>query len=123
MNTQLAWFILLVVCAALCTYLFFRTVPEQADVIYVNGRIYTMDATESVAEALAVRGGRIVAIGSRDELGKKIRAKDTVDLAGKTVFPGFTDAHGHLMSLGVAMLTVDLVGIQSDAQAATLVAM
>lgn len=122
MNTQLAWFILLVVCAAFCTYLFFRTVPEQADVLYINGCIYTMDANKSVAEALAIRGGRIIAVGSQDDLGKKIRAKDTVDLAGKAVFPGFTDAHAHLMSLGVAMLTVDLVGVQSDAQAATLVA-
>ncbi len=122
MKTQLAWFILLVVCAAFCTYLFFRTVPEQADVLYSNGRIYTMDANKSVAEALAIRGGRIVAIGSRDELGKRIRVKDTIDLAGKTVFPGFTDAHAHLMSLGVKLLTLDLVGVQSEAQAATLAA-
>ena len=122
MNTQFAWFILLVVCAAFCTYLFLRTVPEQADVLYVNGRIYTMDANKSVAEALAIRGDRIVAIGSRDGLENRIQAKDTVDLGGKTVFPGFIDAHAHLMSLGIAMLTVDLVGIQSDAQASTLVA-
>ncbi|MCX6142722.1 MAG: amidohydrolase [Ignavibacteriales bacterium] len=122
MNTQLAWFILFVVCAAVCTYVFLRTVPEEADVLYVNGRIYTMDANRFVAEALAIRGGRIVAVGSRDELGERIRAKDTVDLAGKTVFPGFTDAHAHLMSLGVALLTVDLVGVQSEAQAATLAA-
>ena len=122
MNSQLSWFFLLAVCTAFCTYLFFRTAPEQADVFYINGRIYTMDANKSIAEALAIRGGRIIAVGSQDDLGKKIRAKDTVDLAGKAVFPGFTDAHAHLMSLGVAMLTVDLVGVQSDAQAATLVA-
>ena len=122
MNTQLAWFILLVVCAALCAYLFFRAVPEQADALYVNGRIYTMDVNKSIAEALAIRGGRILAIGSRDGLGKRIRAKDTVDLAGRTVFPGFTDAHAHLMSLGVKLLTVDVLGVLSEAQAASIVA-
>jgi predicted amidohydrolase YtcJ len=122
MNTQLAWFILLVVCAALCTYLFFRSVPERADVLYVNGRIYTMDKNNSVGEVLAIRGGRIIAIGSGVDLGKRIQAKDTVDLAGKIVFPGFIDAHGHLMSLGIKLLTVDVLGVQSEAQAAAIVA-
>jgi predicted amidohydrolase YtcJ len=122
MNTQLIWFILFVLCVAVCTYLFLRSVPEQADVLYFNARFHTMDAANSVVEALAVRGDRIVALGSSAALSRRIVAKDTVDLGGAQVFPGFIDAHGHLMSLGIAMLTVDLVGIGSEAQAAVLVA-
>lgn len=122
MNSQLAWFVLLLACAALCTYLFLVLVPQRVDVLYVNGRIYTMDANYTVTSALAVRGDRVVAVGSKSELENRIRARTTVDLAGKTVLPGFIDAHAHLMSLGVSKLTIDLVGIQSDGQAATLVA-
>jgi predicted amidohydrolase YtcJ len=118
MNTQIAWFILFFVCVAICTYLFFHTVPEPADVLYVNGRIYTMDANLSVAEALATRGGRIAAIGSKNDLEGAVRPKKVVDLGGKAVFPGFIDAHAHLMSLGVSKITVDLVGAPTEASVA-----
>ncbi|MCX6135555.1 MAG: amidohydrolase [Ignavibacteriales bacterium] len=121
MNTQLAWFILFFVCIALCTYLFLHTVPEPADVLYVNGRIYTMDGRMNVAEALATRGDRIVAIGSKHDLEGSVRAKQVIDLGGKTVLPGFIDAHAHLMSLGVSKITVDLVGASSEAVVAGLV--
>jgi len=121
MNTQIAWFMFFLLCVAFCTYLFFRTVPEPTDVLYVNGRIYTMDGKMNVAEALATRGGRIVAIGAQNDLQDRVRAKQVVDLEGKTVLPGFIDAHAHLMSLGVAKLTVDLVGALSETAVAGLV--
>ena len=122
MNTQFVWFIIFILCAALCAYLFLRTVSEEADVLYTNGHIYTMDATKTVTDAMAIRGDRIVAVGSKSDLEKRIRAKATIDLGGKTVFPGLTDAHGHLMSLGVSLLTIDLLGVGSEAQAAGIVA-
>lgn len=121
MNTQIAWFILFLVCVAICTYLFFHTVPEPVDVFYVNGRIYTMDGNMNVAEVMATRGGRIVAIGSKSDLEGSVRPKKVVDLGGKTVFPGFIDAHAHLMSLGVSKITVDLLGAPSEAAIASLV--
>jgi predicted amidohydrolase YtcJ len=121
MNTQIAWFMFFLLCVVFCTYLFFRTVPEPADVLYVNGRIYTMDEKMNVAEALATRGGRIVAIGAQNDLQGIVRAKQVVDLGGMTVLPGFIDAHAHLMSLGVAKLTVDLVGVRSETAVAGLV--
>ena len=121
MNTQIAWFLFFLLCVVFCTYLFFRAVPEPADVLYVNGRIYTMDGKMNVAEALATRGGHIVAIGAQNDLQDRVRAKQVVDLEGKTVLPGFIDAHAHLMSLGVAKLTVDLVGALSETAVAALV--
>lgn len=121
MNTQIGWFLLFAVCVLICTYVFFRTVPEPADVLYVNGRIYTMDANRNVAEALAVRSGRILAVGSQHDLMRVVRAKEIVDLEGKAVLPGFIDAHAHLMSLGVSKLTLDLVGMTSEKSIAAFV--
>ena len=121
MNNQVGWFLLFFACVAVCTYLFFHTVPEPADVLYVNGNIYTMDGKMSVAEAIATRGDRIVAIGSKSDVEGGVRPKQVVDLGGKTVFPGFIDAHAHLMSLGMSKITVDLVGAPSEAAAAGLV--
>ncbi len=81
-----------------------------------------MDGSKQVAEALAIRGGRLVAVGLQADVQKRVRAKQTIDLGGKTVLPGFIDAHAHLMSLGFAKLTVDLVGVPSESAAAGLVA-
>lgn len=121
MNIQLGWYLAFVVCVLAFSYLFFWVVPETADVLYLNGRIYTIDEANSEATAFAVRGGRILAVGSSDELKDRIRAKEVVDLQGKTVLPGFIDSHAHLMSLGVSKLTIDLVGTRSEREIAGLV--
>jgi predicted amidohydrolase YtcJ len=68
-----------------------------ADRIYVNGPVLTVDAGNDVAQALAVAGGRIAAVGSRDEvLAWQGPDTEVVDLAGRALAPGFIDAHGHL---------------------------
>jgi predicted amidohydrolase YtcJ len=121
MNVQVGWFIAFIVCILIFSYLFFWGVPESADVLFVNAHIYVMDAENTEASAFAVRGGRIVAVGSVDDLRRQVRAKEEVDLGGKTVLPGFIDSHAHLMSLGVSKLTVDLVGISSEKAIASLV--
>src|SRR3990172_1696564 len=122
MNAQLGWFLAFAICVLVFSYFFFWGVPESADVLYVNGRVYTMDVENSEADAFAVRGGRIVSVGSTEELKKSIRPKEVVDLQGKTVLPGLIDSHAHLMGLGIAKLTIDLVGASSEAQIAALVA-
>jgi len=122
MNAQLGWFLAFAICVLVFSYFFFWGVPESADVLYVNGRVYTMDVKNSEADAFAVRGGRIVSVGSTEELKKSIRPKEVVDLQGKTVLPGLIDSHAHLMGLGIAKLTIDLVGASSEAQIAALVA-
>jgi predicted amidohydrolase YtcJ len=104
----------------LCAFflvLYRRIIPQQADTLYVNGMIYTMDGGNSVADAIAVRGDRFVGVGSRTELEDRIKAKHVVDLEGRAVFPGLIDAHGHVISLGIARMTVDLVGATSEAEA------
>lgn len=122
MNPQLGWFLAFLVCVIIFSYLFFWGIPESADELYVNGRIHTMDAENSQAEAFAVRAGRIVAVGSTKDLQASVRAKQVIDLQGKTVLPGFIDSHAHLMGLGIAKMTIDLVRASSEARIAALVA-
>ncbi|HUC39863.1 MAG TPA: amidohydrolase [Gemmatimonadales bacterium] len=87
---------------------------QQADVVVTNARIYTSDADRPVAEALAVRAGRIAFVGStRGALALAGPRTERLDLAGKTVITGMVDAHAHLLGLGQALRTVNLVGTKS----------
>jgi len=93
----------------------------KADVIFVHANIYTgvVDPTASLgagkrAEALAVRGDQILAVGARAEV-MKFKGPDTkiVDLGGHFVMPGFNDAHLHLASAGLEKMNVNLVGTRT----------
>jgi hypothetical protein len=87
---------------------------QPADLVVLNARIYTADVNRPVAEALAVRGGRIAFVGSvRGALALAGPRTERLDLAGRTVIPGIVDAHAHLLGLGQALRTVDLVGTRS----------
>jgi predicted amidohydrolase YtcJ len=69
--------------------------PEPVDLLLYNGKVVTVDAAFSIHEAVAVRGGRIVEVGS-NELVSRYDAARTIDLEGKTVLPGFIDSHIHI---------------------------
>lgn len=76
--------------------------PNAPDAIFRNGRIYTVDAERSWAEALALRGDRVVAIGATAELDSLAGpATRVVDLGGRMVMPGIHDAHTHLLLAGL----------------------
>jgi predicted amidohydrolase YtcJ len=87
---------------------------QQADLLITNARVYTVDAALPRAQAVAVRGDRIVFVGSNQEAAA-LRGPSTrvFDVQGKTVIPGLIDSHGHLTGLGAALRTVDLVGTRS----------
>jgi hypothetical protein len=87
---------------------------EPADLIVTNARIYTVDDNRPLAEAMAIRDGRVVFVGSAR--GAEVFAgsrTERLDLDGKTVIPGMVDAHIHLTGLGVALRILDLVGTRS----------
>ena len=86
---------------------------EQTDQIIRNGRIYTVDAGFSRAEAMAIRKGRIVGIGSAPEIEGRFRASQSLDLEGRCVCPGFFDPHSHLIGYGLTLSMLDLVGARS----------
>ena len=85
-----------------------------ADLVVTNGRIYTVDGSRPVVDAMAIRAGRVVFIGDRAGA-RALTGPSTrlLDLEGRTVIPGMTDAHGHVAGLGLALRNVDLVGTTS----------
>jgi predicted amidohydrolase YtcJ len=96
---------------------------EPADLVLTNAVAHTVDASRPRAEAVAVRGGRIAAVGSTAELRAFVGAKTRVmDLQGRTLVPGFEDAHAHFLGIGFARLDVDLVGTPSYAEVVARVA-
>jgi predicted amidohydrolase YtcJ len=94
-------------------FMAFASPNDAADAIYVNGDVFTQ-ATPARAQALAVRNGRILAVGTNDDIRKLKGAHTlTVDLGGHFVMPGFNDAHCHLQSGGFEQMEVNLVGAKS----------
>lgn len=86
----------------------------QADLIITGARIYTVDDARPLAEAMAVRDGRIAFVGSaRGAMTLRGARTRVVELQGQTIIPGMIDAHAHLLGLGNALRTVDLVGTAS----------
>ena len=77
--------------------------------IFVNGHILTMDASGTIAEAVSVRDGRIEAVGRSEVLLEEATEQTSiVDLRGRTLMPGFVDAHGHFPGSGQTVFSADL---------------
>jgi len=82
---------------------------EPADLVLTNGQVVTVDEKLPEAQALAVRGGKIEAVGSVKEINRYIgSATQVIDLGGKLAIPGLIDSHGHFMGLGSSKLILDL---------------
>jgi predicted amidohydrolase YtcJ len=87
---------------------------QPADLVFNNGNIYTVNDARPKAEAVAVKGDRIVFVGSNREARQYVGAKTRViDLGGKTMVPGMTDAHHHLSGVGFREMTLNLEGLTS----------
>ena len=85
---------------------------EDADLLLTNGNIYTVTEKQPKAEAVAVKANRIVFVGSNKDA-KKFHAAKIVDLHGRTVVPGFTDAHCHIFGIGEREMRLNLEGTNS----------
>ncbi len=88
--------------------------PAPADLIVTNARVYTADDARPLADAFAVRDGRIAFVGSQREVAV-LKGANTrvVDAGGKTVIPGMVDAHAHFNNLAKKLRSVDLIGTRS----------
>jgi hypothetical protein len=85
------------------------TQRESADLVLSNGKIWTVDGSLPVAQAVAVKGNSILAVGSADEMRKFIgRTTKVVDLHGRLLLPGFIDNHTHFIDGGFQLQNVDL---------------
>jgi predicted amidohydrolase YtcJ len=95
---------------------------RAVSLLLVNGKVFTADGRGTVAQAVAVDGERIVAVGTTRELQARFRAARTIDLGGRLVTPGFNDAHLHFLGGGLSLLRVELVGARTLAEAKRRVA-
>jgi len=86
--------------------------PEAADLVLVNGRVYTLDEEQPWAEAVAVRGEHIMAVGSNSEIRKFAGSEtETIDLDGAFALPGFNDAHVHMAGTGALLTGANLLDV------------
>lgn len=89
------------------------TMKHTVDTLICNARIYTVDSNNRVVEAVALNEGKIVALGSEEELLAKYRARNLIDVKGKPVYPGFIDSHSHFSGYALNLQWIDLVGCTS----------
>jgi predicted amidohydrolase YtcJ len=107
----LALFLLAAVCAPA------QNSPNVvADMLVIHGKVYTLNAKQPWAQAVAIRGGKIVAVGSDAELGS-MRGIGTkvIDAGGRLVLPGFTDCHIHFLDGSLSLGRVNLEGAKDAA--------
>lgn len=89
------------------------TGKKEADLILTNAKVYTVDTQFSMAEAIAIKEHRILAVGSRAEIEKNYTSTQVRDLEGACVYPGWIDAHCHFFGYGMNLNAVDVAGTSS----------
>lgn len=86
---------------------------KSADLIVHNAQIHSMNDLNDVAQAMAIKDGKILEIGPERQILNRYSADETIDAGGRDIYPGLTDAHGHLLSYAKQKLSADLVGSTS----------
>jgi predicted amidohydrolase YtcJ len=116
MLKRLVWTLLAVALASAAQ-------AQSADTILLNGKIVTLDAKSSVAQAVAIRDGRVMAVGANDEIRKLAGpATKTVDVGGRTVIPGLIDSHIHALRAGLTYsVELSWIGVPSLAKGLELI--
>jgi predicted amidohydrolase YtcJ len=86
---------------------------NKADLVVHHALIYTVDSAFHTADAMAVKDGKIIAVGTNDEITGKYSAVENIDAKGQAIYPGFIDAHAHFVGYGRGLFTADLFGTSS----------
>ena len=81
---------------------------QKVDLIIYNGKIYTVNDKFDMAEAMAVQDGKIVGVGTSEDIRAEFKSSQEVDVNGKAVYPGFIDAHAHFFGYGQSLQAADL---------------
>jgi predicted amidohydrolase YtcJ len=86
---------------------------SKVDLIIYNAKIYTVNNKFDIVEAMAIKEGKIVSVGSSTDIRKKYNSSEEVDADQKAIFPGFIDAHAHFFGYGESLQSVNLTGTKS----------
>jgi len=92
-------------------------INQRVDLIVHHAQIYTVNNEFTMAEAMAIQDGKIVAIGSNDAILKEYQSDSTVNANNAIVYPGFIDAHAHFLGYGQSLYAVDLMFVPSWSEA------
>lgn len=95
---------------------------QNSDLLVINAVIYTVDEDNTTAEAMAIRGSRIIAVGSTQDIQNQYTSQNIIDAHGKTIIPGLIDSHAHVMGLGQSISELNLYGTTSSKQIVDMVA-
>lgn len=94
-----------------------------ADRVLTGGTVITVDPQRPEAEAVAIKDGRILAVGSADEIARHIgNATEVIDLGGRVAMPGFIEGHGHFLGLGQSLMMLNLMPTRSFDEIVAMVA-
>lgn len=87
---------------------------QSADLVIVNGKVVTVDDNQPEAEAVAIKGDKILKVGTNDEIKKLANSSTkTIDVEGKLVIPGIIEGHGHFGSLGNALMRLNFMKVNN----------
>lgn len=86
---------------------------NSVDLIIHNAKIHTMNESDDIEQAIAITDGKIVEVGPERQILNKYSSEETIDAQGKDIYPGLTDAHGHMISYAKQKLSADLTGSKS----------
>ena len=86
---------------------------EEADLIIHNARIYTVNDAFDIVEAMAIKDGKIIALGPEREILNKYNAPEVIDAGKRAIYPGFIDSHCHFLAYGHTLQEANLVGTSS----------
>ncbi len=93
--------------------LFSACINQRVDLIVHHAQIYTVNNDFGVAEAMAIQDGKIVAVGSNDDILKEYQSDSVVNANDAIIYPGFIDAHAHFLGYGQSLYAVDLMFVPS----------
>lgn len=86
---------------------------QKVDLIVHNADIHCLDDANTQAQAMAIKDGLIIEVGPERQILNKYRSDESIDAQGKEIYPGLTDAHGHMLMYAKQLLGVDLRGVRS----------
>lgn len=86
---------------------------NSVDLIIHNAKIHTMNESNAIEQAIAIKDGKVVEVGPERQILNKYSSEETIDAQGKDLYPGLTDAHGHMISYAKQKLSADLTGSKS----------
>ena len=88
--------------------------PEPADLVVTNGKVVTVDDAKPEAQAIAVRGDRIVEVGAHDAIQRYVGTNtQVIDLRGQLAIPGLIESHGHFTGVGESKLVLELSDVRT----------